>query len=306
MTEKDNPMVNILARARARESAEAWLADRKLAMPTPPRVGAAFVEQAMADAFVAGWGHATAPQSEAEVNEIVVSLVRDAIEAAGDSAPEEAAAVEAAQRIVAYLGAIHREEQDLWAARSQALRDAIRSASLIEDGTGWLKVHGLDNATPLFEILQAAYVAANRAPAEDGVPDEENPEADEGWFSRAELAVPAGRKPVGPNQAALLLRAIGLRVEKRGGDYEFDGEIRAVIVKRSGAIRYAVEDDRGLLLVMNASQCGIEAPLADTAAWRKDGVADLAAFRVTTGDPRFDPGKPVSINGFTYHPTKED
>ena len=51
---------------------------------------------------------------------------------------------------------------------------------------------------------------------------------------------------------------IGHRVSKRSGDYEFDGEIVAVIPKRSGAIRYAVEDDRGLLLVMNARQCGIE------------------------------------------------
>ena len=50
---------------------------------------------------------------------------------------------------------------------------------------------------------------------------------------------------------------IGRPVAKRGGDYEFDGEIRAVIVKRSGAVRYAVEDDRGLLLVMNARQCGL-------------------------------------------------
>lgn len=298
-------MVNNLARVRAREAADRWL-ESKLGDARPEIVGAmAWDRDGLADIFMAGAEWAISPATDADFKEVVVSLVRDAIEAAGDSAPEEAAAIEAAQRIEAYLGAIHREEQDLWAARSKALRDAIRSASLIEDGTGWLKVHGLDNATPLFEILQAAYVAANAAPG-DGVPDEENPEADEGWFSRAELAVPAGRKPVGPNQAALLLRAIGLRVEKRGGDYEFDGEIRAVIVKRSGAIRYAVEDDRGLLLVMNASQCGIEAPLADTAAWRKDGVADLAAFRVTTGDPRFDPGKPVSINGFTYHPTKED
>ncbi len=264
-------MMNNLAPARARESAEAWLADRKLALPTPPRVSAAFAEQAMADAFAAGWSQATAPGSEAEVNEIVVSLVRDAIEAAGDSAPEEAAAVEAAQRIVAYLGAIHREEQDQWAIeRAQGQRQ-------------------LD------------------AP---GQPDAENPEVGEDWFKTARLvhglAPTAAGKVPGRQQAALLNGAIGLRVEKRSGDYDFDGEVRAVIVKRSGEVRYAVEDDRGLLLVMNARQCGLEEVARLEAPWRKEGVADLAAFRLTTGDPRFDPGKPVCVNGYRYTPTKED
>lgn len=51
---------------------------------------------------------------------------------------------------------------------------------------------------------------------------------------------------------------VGRKVEKRSGDYSFDGEIVAVIRKRSGEIRYAVEDDRGLLLIMNAKQCGVE------------------------------------------------
>lgn len=35
---------------------------------------------------------------------------------------------------------------------------------------------------------------------------------------------------------------------------------------------------------------------------RLGGVADLLAFRVTTGDPRFQPDKPVTINGFLYRP----
>lgn len=58
-----------------------------------------------------------------------------------------------------------------------------------------------------------------------------------------------------PNHEAA---AIGHRVVKRGGDYDFDGEIVAVIRKRNGAIRFAVEDDRGLLLIMNAKQVGLE------------------------------------------------
>lgn len=133
---------------------------------------------------------------------------------------------------------------------------------------------------------------------------------------------------------------IGRAVAKRGGDYEFDGEIRAVIVKRSGAVRYAVEDDRGLLLVMNARQCGLltginpadalreiaegmvdgdlikgvdhasfdraAEELARPVPWRTEGVADLGAFRITTGDPRFDPGEPVTVNGFLYVPASKE
>lgn len=51
---------------------------------------------------------------------------------------------------------------------------------------------------------------------------------------------------------------IGHKVQKRGGDYEFDGEVVAVITKKSGAVRYVVEDDRGLLLIMNAKQVGLD------------------------------------------------
>jgi hypothetical protein len=49
---------------------------------------------------------------------------------------------------------------------------------------------------------------------------------------------------------------VGLRdlVVKDGGDYTFEGEIIGVFTKRSGAIRYAVEDDRGLILILNRSQ----------------------------------------------------
>lgn len=45
--------------------------------------------------------------------------------------------------------------------------------------------------------------------------------------------------------------------------------------------------------------------LARPVPWRTEGVADLGAFRITTGDPRFDPGKPVTVNGFLYVPAKE-
>lgn len=41
--------------------------------------------------------------------------------------------------------------------------------------------------------------------------------------------------------------AVGTKVSKVGGDYRFDGTIVAAFTKLSGAVRYAVEDDRGVL-----------------------------------------------------------
>jgi len=41
--------------------------------------------------------------------------------------------------------------------------------------------------------------------------------------------------------------AVGCRVAKVGGDYRFDGVVVAQFAKLSGVIRYAVEDDRGIL-----------------------------------------------------------
>lgn len=38
---------------------------------------------------------------------------------------------------------------------------------------------------------------------------------------------------------------------------------------------------------------------------RPDGVADLLAFRINAPDPRFDPSKPVTVNGYLYRPVKE-
>lgn len=47
---------------------------------------------------------------------------------------------------------------------------------------------------------------------------------------------------------------VGDHVVKRGGDYTFEGVVVAKFNKRSGAVRVVVEDDRGLLLIMNAKQ----------------------------------------------------
>lgn len=40
-------------------------------------------------------------------------------------------------------------------------------------------------------------------------------------------------------------------VSKVGGDYTFDGTVRAVFEKGSGATRYVVEDDRGILHIFS-------------------------------------------------------
>ena len=42
---------------------------------------------------------------------------------------------------------------------------------------------------------------------------------------------------------------IGQKVSKIGGDYRFDGRVVAKFFKLSGALRYVVEDDRGVLHV---------------------------------------------------------
>jgi len=47
---------------------------------------------------------------------------------------------------------------------------------------------------------------------------------------------------------------VGYEVHKTSGDYKFDGTVIAIITKKNGMIRYAVEDDRGLILIMNRGQ----------------------------------------------------
>lgn len=50
----------------------------------------------------------------------------------------------------------------------------------------------------------------------------------------------------------------------------------------------------------------LDATDPDAAPVRLQGVADLVAFRLNTGDPRFDPSKPVCVNGFLFHPATKD
>jgi hypothetical protein len=50
---------------------------------------------------------------------------------------------------------------------------------------------------------------------------------------------------------------VGDEVEKRGGDYSYEGVVRAVVVKASGAVRYVVEDARGLLSTFSEGQLAL-------------------------------------------------
>lgn len=54
---------------------------------------------------------------------------------------------------------------------------------------------------------------------------------------------------------------VGDSVSKVGGDYRFDGIVRAVFTKGSGVIRLVVEDDRGILHIYS------EKNLQKTSGW---------------------------------------
>lgn len=305
-------MSNIHAHARAREAAADWLARSK---PLTDRVLEGPSRQRIFDAFAAGAEWAITPQSEDHVNQIVAGVIRDAQVAGTDEAADDAALA-----IFAYLGAIHRGEQDLWHERFAAAGELIAEAAALFRSyeahhherelaaAARFDAEGRDQSAAKAERNARAAAKLerwllDRNPAEVlrqaavGMVDGETIRGvDHASFDRAAEILD---QPAGP---------IGHRVAKRSGDYEFDGEVVAIIPKRSGAIRYAVEDDRGLLLVMNARQCGLPEPedrSPRSAPWRQEGVADLAAFRITTGDPRFDPSAPVTVNGFLYVPAKE-
>jgi len=41
------------------------------------------------------------------------------------------------------------------------------------------------------------------------------------------------------------------KVRKVGGDYKYEGVVAGIVYKKSGQIRYVVEDDRGMLFIFN-------------------------------------------------------
>ncbi|MBS67249.1 MAG: hypothetical protein Tp170SUR191951_43 [Prokaryotic dsDNA virus sp.] len=374
-------MSDNLACARARKAAGEWLADVGNREPIPPQVGRASVEQRMIDAFMAGAAWVLEPGTDDEVTDQIIALLRGA------------ESTEAAARgLKAYLGAIHREEQDHWTERFRAAADLIaeasalfrsyeahhyeremaaaarcdrygraqaaakskRNATMADKLEQWLMnqnpaevlrqislaivdgetIKGIDEGSfddlakhlnepvdlgphgdeepvriDLPNVASREQAERRAIPIRRGQPEPSNvrPAGDLSWAS--EFLKHAHPDQIGdPKRGARPGTHIGRRVQKRSGDYDFDGQIRAVIIKRSGAVRYAVEDDRGLLLVMNAKQCGLDGPEADVAParWNRAGVADLVAFRISTPDPLFDPERPVSINGYTFWPAQAD
>lgn len=69
--------------------------------------------------------------------------------------------------------------------------------------------------------------------------------------------------------------AIGDYVEKVGGDYQFTGWVVGVPIKRSGAVRYVVEDDRGVLHIYSAKILRRATPLTDQVTVTASALRDV-------------------------------
>lgn len=54
-----------------------------------------------------------------------------------------------------------------------------------------------------------------------------------------------------------------MKVKVKGGDYTYEGWIVAMFNKRSGAVRYVVEDANGRLFIHNGEQILFDQPLMD-------------------------------------------
>ena len=63
-------------------------------------------------------------------------------------------------------------------------------------------------------------------------------------------------------EAASSAFRVGDSVGERGGDYRFDGHVRAIVIKASGEILYVVEDDRGVLFIWREDQMTARDPSA--------------------------------------------
>jgi hypothetical protein len=68
---------------------------------------------------------------------------------------------------------------------------------------------------------------------------------------------------------------VGDRVHKDSGDYTFEGEVVAAFAKKSGTVRYVVEDDRGLLFIFNESSLKLfnESSVKLVENWEDDAAA---------------------------------
>lgn len=344
-------MVNILACARARESAEAWLAERKASLPTPPRVSAAFAETAMVDAFAAGWGQADeAFADERQIGQRqlddATALMRETAELLRGYEKHHRERAEG-YRQEANQAFGHRKDaarEDWRGSTMKAARNALAAARL----EAWLR------GEARYPTSLCAHERTVEHETGDGISVTFCPECGR---SIAINGVPLGDNPaeVLREVASDLAADLGLGVDHASFDAaaaKLDEEGKALTIYRLGEsvdlVRamagvalieegagwvkvHGVPDVRALFNVLRLARFAADAGQPDgenpeagedwfkrarlimpgeppaEAPWRKEGVADLTAFRLTTGDPRFDPTKPVSVNGFTYHPaTKED
>jgi hypothetical protein len=84
---------------------------------------------------------------------------------------------------------------------------------------------------------------------------------------------------------------VGEIVEKTTGDYRYVGTVVAVVHKLDGQIRYVVEDDRGLLLIMSSKQI----QRISTSSGLCDCLVAFGRYRVEHGLSDF---LPIDINNF--------
>ncbi len=91
---------------------------------------------------------------------------------------------------------------------------------------------------------------------------------------------------------------VGEPVEKIGGDYTFVGNVRSVFTKNSGAIRYVVEDDRGVLHIYNRKN--LRRKMDATKHLHKDAAiyivyvtGEKAGFHFTVGEKNFAADRPL-------------
>lgn len=280
-----NPMKDNHAHVRGREGREgaaiSWIdsadwMDPDRRDPRPSTEADLFTRAAMIDAFVAGW----------ETGEIVARPV-----------------ISAAAEAFRFYEAHHREKLAALQARPcpvgepafKTLMDMIdeaeakvtRNQRLAEQCEAWM--NGPVAAVDLDAIVDA--VARSQAEAgahlfEDGG------------------VVPGGPRR-GPDDVVVQLAVPGVysrEQAERLARHDFDksmegrGNLRPIT---SGPLA-----DPDVLEGLMASAGMIDA--VEGAPHRLEGVADLVAFRLTTGDPRFDPEKPVTVNGYLYRPVAKE
>ncbi len=275
------------AHARTREAAARWLArDKPLSDATlrgPNR-------QRIFDAFAAGAEWAISPQSEEAVDAALVDLLR------GAESTEDAAA-----RVKAFFGAIHRGEQDLWHERFAA------AGELIAESAG----------------LFREYEAHHRAKIDTEERDVRTHRAER----NGKIADKLERWLLDRNPAEVLRQAAVGMVDGetiKGVDHaSFDraaAMCNEIVVshvppgKMGEADVAAQEAMVGAALDAGIDQIGeADEPPPSGRHWidherSRAGLPprDPAPFAITTGDPRFDPAAPVIINGYRYHPAKEN